>query len=353
METKGKKKLITGIIAVIAVLIIAALAGGYAMFSSGVKAVSGESEEVVVSIENGSGYYQIIETLDQAGLIKNKTMAKVYVKVFAPDNLQANTYVLNKNMDLETMLNIISTGDFQYLLKTKFTIIEGATIPAAAEGISEALGFDTTDVLKKWSDTEFLKELINDYWFLDESILDSDILFPLEGYLYPETYFIVEQEPSIESITRLCLDLMNEKLTPYQDRMEKLDMTAHQFLALASVIQDESLFEEDYKTISGVFHNRLETGMPLQSDSTVLYALQEKYINVSLQDLEVESPYNTYKYPGVPAGPICSVRDTIMDACANPEEHDYYYFFATQEGDVLFSKTLTEHNATVQANLWY
>ena len=353
METKGSKITLKGIIVIIAILLIAALAGGYAMFTSGVKAVSGESEEVIVTVENGSGYYQIIDTLDQAGLIKNTTMAKIYVKIFAPDNLQANTYVLNRNMDLETMLHIISTGDFQYLLKTKFTIIEGATIPEAAASIAEALGFETADILAKWSDTAFLKELIGDYWFLSEEILNSSILFPLEGYLYPETYFVVEQEPSIESITRLCLDLMGVKLEPYRSRMEELGMSAHEFLALSSVIQAESLFEEDYKSIAGVFHNRLEAGMPLQSDITVLYALQEKRVDVTYADLEVDSLYNTYMYPGLPVGPVCAVQEAILDACSNYEEHDYYYFFATQDGDVLYSKTLAEHNQTVQANLWY
>ena len=131
--------------------------------------------------------------MDEAGLIKNKTVAKVYIKIFAPDNLQANTYVLNKNMDLKTMIEIISTGDFEHLLNTKFTIIEGSTIPDAAENIAEALGFEKEDVLKVWSDKAFLKELIDEYWFLTEDILDSDIMFPLEGYLYPETYFVVDQ----------------------------------------------------------------------------------------------------------------------------------------------------------------
>jgi len=280
-------------------------------------------------------------------------MAKVYVKVFAPDNLQANTYVLDKNMDLKTMLNIISTGDFQYLLKTKFTIIEGSTIPEAAAGIAEALGFETDAVLAKWSDAAFLQELIGEYWFLSDTVLNPSIMFPLEGYLYPETYFVVEQEPTIESITRLCLDLMNERLTPYQDRIKELDMTAHEFVSLASVVQAESLFEEDYKTIAGVFYNRLETGMPLQSDITVLYALQEKRVDVTYTDLEVDSAYNTYKYAGLPVGPVCTVQKSILDACAYYEKHDYYYFFATQDGDVLYSKTLDEHNRTVQANLWY
>ena len=353
MEVKNSNRKLKGIILVLAVLLTICAAGGFMMFKSGVEAVSAESKEVIVTVENGSGYYQIIDALNEAGLIKNTTMAKVYVKVFAPDNLQANTYVLNQNMDLETMLNIISTGDFQHLLKTKFTIIEGSTIPEAAAGIAEALGFSTDDVLAKWSDASFLQELIGEYWFLSDDILNSAIMFPLEGYLYPETYFVVEQEPTIESITRLCLDLMNERLTPYQDRITELGMTAHEFVSLASVVQAESLFEEDYKTIAGVFYNRLETGMPLQSDITVLYALQEKRVDVTYADLEVDSAYNTYKYAGLPVGPVCTVQKSILDACANYEKHDYYYFFATKDGDVLYSKTLDEHNRTVQANLWY
>ena len=353
METKNSKKKFTGIIIVLAVLLIVCAAGGFLLFNSGIGPVSADSEEIIVTVESGSGYYQIIDALDEAGLIKNKTMAKVYVKVFAPDNLQANTYVLNQNMDLKTMLNIISTGDFQHLLKTKFTIIEGCTIPEAAASIAEAMGFDSADVLNKWSDSAFLQELIRDYWFLDESILNSSILFPLEGYLYPETYFVVEQEPTIESITRLCLNLMNERLTPYQKNIETLGMTAHEFITLASVVQAESLFEEDYKMIAGVFYNRLAEGMPLQSDITVLYALQEKRVDVTYADLEVDSEYNTYKYAGLPVGPVCCVQNAILDACADYEKHEYYYFFATQDGDVLYSKTLAEHNATVQANLWY
>lgn len=353
MEEKKQNKRLTSIIVIVLVVLILCAAGGYMFFNSGTGAVSEESQEVVVTIESGSGYYQIIDTLDEADLIKNKTMAKVYIKLFAPDNLQANTYVLNQNMDLEEMMQIISTGDFQYLLKTKFTIIEGSTILEAAAGVAEALGFESAEVLEKWADTSFLKELINEYWFLSDEILNPEILFPLEGYLYPETYFIVEQEPSIESVTRLCLDMMGEKLKNYQSRIEELEMTPHEFLSLASVVQAESLHEKDFATIAGVFFNRIKAGMPLQSDITVLYALQDKRVNVTYGDLEVDSKYNTYKYAGLPVGPVCTVQNAIMDACANYEQHDYYYFFATEDGTVLYSKTLDEHNQTVKDNLWY
>ena len=347
-KNKMNKKITALIAAAVIVVLFAAV-----FFITGTGAVSNEDEETIVTIESGSGSYQIIDALDEAGLIKNKTVAKVYIMIFAPDNLQANTYVLNKNMDLKTMIEIISTGDFEHLLKTKFTIIEGSTIPDAAENIAEALGFEKEDVLKVWSDKAFLKELIDEYWFLTEDILDSDIMFPLEGYLYPETYFVVDQEPTVESVTRHCLDIMNENLTPLKEQIESMNMSIHEFVTLASVVEAESLYAEDYSAIAGVFFNRLVAVMPLQSDITVLYALQEKRVDVTLNDLEVDSKYNTYKYAGLPVGPVCTVRAEILDACVNYEKHDYLYFFATETGKVIYNKTLAEHNATVSENLWY
>lgn len=335
------------------VFVIAAAGIAYGIFQAGTGAVSEDSSEIIVSIENGSGYYQIIDTLDEAGLIRNKTAAKLYVKLFAPDNLQANTYILNQNMDLKTMLDIISTGNFQYLLKTKFTVVEGSTIPDAAAHVADALGMKQNQVLKVWDDRNYLRELIGEYWFLTDEILDPAILYPLEGYLYPETYFVADQDPDVETVTRYCLDMMGKKLEPYRNRISELGMSVHEFLALASVVQDESFHPEDYKKIAGVFFNRLKKGMPLQSDSTVLYALQEKRINVTYADLEVDSPYNTYQYAGVPVGPICAVQEEILDACANYEENDNYYFFACEDGTVLYSKTLDEHNQKVKDNLWY
>jgi UPF0755 protein len=160
----------------------------------------------------------------------------------------------------------------------------------------------------------------------------------------------VEQEPTIESITRLCLDLMKERLTPYENQISQLGMTAHEFITLASVVQAESLFEEDYKTIAGVFHNRLETGMPLQSDITVLYALQEKRVDVTYADLEVESRYNTYKYAGLPVGPICSPGISCLEAVVEPAEHNYLYYHTDEvkkDGSHIFNKTYEEHLSTM------
>ena len=347
---QSKKKIIVIVAAFVAVCVLA----GAFFFTSGLGPVSKDDKtDIVVTVESGSGAYDILYTLDEAGLVKNSFCGKLYMKLFAPDTLQANTYVLNKTLSLKEQVRIIATGDMHYLQSSRFTIIEGATYKDAAAAISRTLGINEGDIIAKWSDTLFLNELIGEYWFLTDEILQDGIICPLEGYLYPETYTIMESNPSIESITRMILDLTATQLEPLKDGIASLDMSCHEFLAFASVVENESLFEDDRAKIAGVFMNRLEKDMALQSDITVLYALGEKRVDVTYADLEVDSLYNTYKYTGLPVGPVSNPYVKTMEDCINYEKHDYYYFFATEDGDVLYTKTLAEHEQVVEDNLWY
>lgn len=347
---QSNKKLIAILAAVVAVCIL----GGVLFFTSGLGAVSKDDKaDIVVTVESGSGAYDILYALDEAGLVKNSFCGKLYMKFFAPDTLQANTYVLNKTLSFKEQVNIIATGDLHYVQSSRFTIIEGATYKDAAAAISKTLGFDEDAIIAKWSDTEFLKELIGEYWFLTDEILADGIICPLEGYLYPETYTIMETDPTIESITKMIMDLTSLQLEPLKEGMAALDMTCHEFLSFASVVENESLFEEDRAKIAGVFINRLNDGIALQSDITVLYALGEKRVDVTYADLEVDSLYNTYKYAGLPIGPVSNPYVKTMEDCINYEKHDYYYFFATEDGKVLYTKTLAEHEQVVEENLWY
>jgi len=336
------------------ILIIAVIAGGVIFFQSGTAAVDkNDKTEIIVPIESGSGAYDIMYALGDAGLIKNITCAKFYVKFFAPDTLQANTYVLNKTLSVQEMMDIIATGDFHYIQKNRFTIIEGATSKDAAAAISEAFDFTTDEILDKWSDEAYLQTLIDTYWFLTDEILADGILCPLEGYLYPETYFVVDQEPTIEGVTKQILDIADEQITPLKDQISAMDMSVHEFLTFTSVVENESLFEADRPKIAGVFINRLNENMALQSDITVLYALGEKRVDVTYADLEVDSPYNTYMYAGLPIGPVSNPSKATMEDCTNYEKHDFFYFFATEDGKVLYTKTLAEHEQVVEENLWY
>lgn len=347
---QSKKKIIVIVAAILAVCLL----GGIFAFSSGLGAVSKDDKsDVIVTIESGSGAYDILYSLDEAGLVKNEFCGKLYMKFFAPDTLQANTYVLNKTLSFKEQVKIIATGDMHYLQSSRFTIIEGATYKDAAAAISNTLGFSEDEIIAKWSDTSFLKELIDEYWFLTDEILENGIICPLEGYLYPETYTIMDTNPTLESVTRMIMDFTSAQLEPLKDGIASLDMSCHEFLSFASVVENESLFEEDRAKIAGVFMNRLEEGIALQSDITVLYALGEKRVDVTYADLEVDSLYNTYKHAGLPVGPVSNPYVMTMEDCINYEKHDYYYFFATEDGKVLYTKTLAEHEQVVEDNLWY
>lgn len=350
-KLQSKKKIIAIAAAITAICI---LFGGL-FFMSALGAVSKDDKaDVVVSIESGSGAYDILHALDQAGLVKNSFFGKLYMKFFAPDTLQANTYVLNKTLSFQEQVKIIATGDLHYVQSCRFTIIEGATYKDAAAAISKTLGFSEKEIIDKWSDKVYLKTLIDDYWFLTDEILSDGIICPLEGYLYPETYTIMEQNPTIEDVTAMILSVTAQQLGGnMKEKIASLGMSYHQFLTFASVVENESLFEDDRAKIAGVFMNRLNKQIPLQSDITVLYALGEKRVDVTYADLEVDSLYNTYKHAGLPVGPVSNPYVKTMEDCVNYEKHDYYYFFATKDGNVLYTKTLAEHEKVVEENLWY
>lgn len=341
------------VLAVVCVLVVVSIVFAF-IYLRGLGAVAPNNDETVsVNIPSGSGASAIVDILDEEGLVKNKTCAKIHVRMGRYDSLQANTYMFSRQMTLPEMMEAINTGDFNYVSKEQFTIIEGATVPQAAEAMAEVLPYTADEITAKWADETYLRQLIDEYWFLTDEILAEGIMYPLEGYLYPETYFVTDEEASIEDITATMLDQMDEILSERRDNIESMDMTVHQFLSLASVVESESLFKKDRPKIAGVFINRLNADMPLQSDITVLYALQEKRVAVTNADLQVDSGYNTYKNTGLPIGPVCMASADTMDDVLNYKKSDYYYFFAKEDGSVIYSKTYEEHQKAVEENRWY
>lgn len=351
---KTKKKDRSKSLVIVLAIIVVFLAGSLGFYVFGTSATEpGNTDEVVIEIENGSGALMILNQLDNAGLVKNSFCGKILVKLTSPDVL-AGTYAFNKDMTLTQIFKALDDHDMNYMIQNRLTIIEGATIPQAAAAFSEVSGISEDEIIKAWADKDFLNELIDEYWFLTDEILQDGIMYPLEGYLYPETYFIPEENVDIQAVTRDILDKTDAELSPYKnDIQQKLGFTVHQFLTFASVVERESLFEDDRPMIAGVFLNRLFEGMALQSDITVLYALGESHVDVSIAETQVDSPYNTYKNPGLPIGPICAVPARTMDDCINYETSDYFFFFATEDGDVIYTETYDEHQKVVEENKWY
>ncbi len=341
-------------ILVIAIVVVAAFTGGFLYYLNGIGPVDPENtEDVAVQIPEGSGASYIIDILDDAGLVKNKLCAKVNARIGGYTSLQANSYVLHQSMTLLEIMKVINTGDFDYVSKESFVLKDGSTIPQAAEALAEVIPYSSKDILAVWNDKEYLKGLIGEYWFLTDTILSGDIMYPLEGYFFPDTYYLTDSEPSIQDVTKMMLDRMDETLSERRDQIEASGFTVHEFLSLASVVTSEGgAMESEGPTIAGVFINRLEQNQPLQSDVSVNYALQQKRVDVSITDTQVDSKYNTYKNTGLPVGPICAVPAVDMDSVLNYEKTDYLFFYATPEGEVLYAKTFEEHQKNIAAHPW-
>ncbi len=347
---KNKKTTLMIVGGVIALLLI----GTVIFYNIGISSTSSKSEEVIVEVAEGATASTILNKLDEAGLVNNKLCAKVFLKLNSYE-IKRNTYILNKNMSLSKMYSIMQEGDFDHVLKSKFQVLEGTTIPQVAKNVAKIVDQSKEDVLKAWADETYLKSLAKEYWFIDEkTILNKELMFPLEGYLYPQTYYVTEEKPTIESVTKLALDMMDKELTPYKEDIKKMNWTPHQFLTFVSIVERETgKVNDDTSKIAGVLMNRLEVGMPLQCDSTVNYALQRTSIVVSIDMTKNDSKYNTYKYVGLPTGPISVVPSSTMKECVNYANHDFKYFFSDKDGKTYFSKDYDEHKKIVKEKKWY
>lgn len=341
-------------ILLIAFIVVAISTGGFVWYLMGLgPADSSNTDEVTVQIPEGSGASYIVELLDAEGLVKNKICAKINARIGGYDSLQANNYVFNPSMTFTEMMKAINTGDFNFISKKAFVLKDGATIPQAADALAEVIPESSEEILALWNDRDFINSRIDRYWFLDKVILGKDIMYPFEGYFFPDTYFLTDDNTSVEAITDMMLDSMDSVLTSKKSQIEASGFSIHEFLSLSSVVTSEGgTMESEAPRIAGVFINRLKKDTPLQSDVTVNYALQQKRVDVSIADTETDSKYNTYKNKGLPVGPICAVPEMDMDAVLNYEETDYLFFYATPEGEVLYGRTSEDHQKNIDAHPW-
>ena len=345
VRPKKKKKGCGCLVLLILVLAVLVGAGGY--YTLGLRPVDpGSEEKVTVEIPSGSGASAIVDILDDAGLVKNRFCAKVNSRIGGYDSLQANTYVLSPSMSFNEMMNIINEGTFEYISKESIEVKDGARLQQVAEAVAEQLPYTADEILAKWSDKEYLNQLIDKYWFLTDEILDKDIMYPLEGYLYADTYFVTDGNEDIESFTEMCLDSMDAALTERKDAIDASGFTVHQLLTLTSIVTKEAT-ADDQAGVAGVFMNRLDQGMSLGSDVTVCYIFQEDRVDLKVSQLESTNPFNTRKFAGLPPGPICQVVGSAIDATLNYEHHDYLFFIADEQGIVRYSTDQAGHESNI------
>ena len=343
---KKKKKGCRGMFLLIIILALLVAGGGW--YTLGLRAVDpGNTDDIAVEIPNGTGASMIVEILDDAGLVRNKTCAKINAKIGGYNNRQANTYLFNKGMSFQQMMKIINEGDFDYLVKESIEVKDGARLTQVAAAISDQLPYSSEEILEKWKDREYLSELIGKYWFLTDDILDEKVMNPLEGYLYADTYIITSGSDTIEGFTEMCLDRMDQELTARKEQIEASGFSVHEFLTLTSIVTKEAT-AGDQPAVAGVFMNRLDSGMSLGSDVTVGYIFDIDRVELKKSQLDSDNPYNTRKFAGLPPGPISTVIGDAMDAVLNYEKSDDLFFFADENGKVHFFKNQSDFEQGIE-----
>lgn len=294
-----------------------------------------EAPEQVVQVNRGAGLRRIAVQLHEAGVIRHPLPFVLFAKMqgMAP-RLQAGEYVLSASMSPAEILDALYLGKVRHHV---FTVPEGATLRDIAVLVESAGLGSGESVIELGSDPAFIASL--------------GLSVPtLEGYLFPDTYFLT-RDMEVADLLAVMVETLDRSYPPdIAVKAEELGFSKHDVITLASLIEKEAQLDAERELISAVFHNRLRRGMRLQCDSTVIYALGDDFNgNLRKVDLKIDSPYNTYRYGGLPPGPIASPGSRSIAAAVSPADVTYLYFVATrQDGAHHFSKTLKEHNRAVR-----
>ena len=286
----------------------------------------------IIYIKSGVTTGEIADFLQEKRLIKNKLYFLLLSKAQGIDKgLKAGEYLFTKNMNTLNILKRLKKG---MVLTHPVVIPEGYNLTQIAQALEEK-GIATS--------FSFLK-ICNDKELCTQLNIEAE---SLEGYLFPDTYFLAKgMDP--KQIVMMMVNHFFEKLPGNTEKLAKArNMSLHEIVILASLIEKETSDRKEMSLISAVFYNRLRKGMPLQCDPSVLYALGKIGKAPTKKDLSVDSPYNTYRNRGLPPGPIANPGLSAIKAALNPSEINYLYFVSKNNGTHHFSKTLSEHNYAV------
>lgn len=284
--------------------------------------------EKVLKIERGAGIFEISNLLQREGIIANAQLFRWIARYQGDDKkLKAGKYQFEPGLAIPDVIRKLVAGEtvFQVL-----TIPEGLPLNRSAHLVSE-IGLSPERFLALATDSAFVHRL---------GIPAST----LEGYLFPETYHLPDEIDELSLIQHMVSEFKENFPAAYQKRAADLGLNRHEVVTLASIIEGEARVDSERATISAVYHNRLQRGQRLEADPTVQYALGEWKSRLLYKDLEVDSPYNTYRYAGLPPGPINSPGAASIRAALYPADVDYLYFVARGDGSHIFSHTLAEHN---------
>lgn len=363
---KKKKSRLKGFFVTVFVLLILLGVGGffgYRYVESALQPVDANSKQyVTVQIPEGANLQQIGDTLEKSELVKHGFIFSLYAKYKDYNDLKSGYYNLQKSMSTDDIIKELQKGGTpqpQEVALANLTIPEGYTLDQIAQTVGQLQGdfkepLTADAFLAKVQDETFISQLVAKYPTLLESLptKESGVRYRLEGYLFPATYAIKEST-TIESLIDEMVAAMDQNLSGHYTAIKEKNLTVNELLTIASLVEKEGLKTDDRKLIAGVFYNRLNLGMPLQSNIAILYAEGKLGQNISLADdaaidTTINSPYNVYTNLGLMPGPVDSPSLDAIEASINQTKSDNLYFVANvQDGKVYFATTREEHDRNV------
>lgn len=298
-----------------------------------------DSPPVDVVIQPGASSRDIADTLYQAGVIRSPLLFRLVSKALKADGkMKAGEFSFEPGVFVWDAISVLVEGKVVYY---PLTIREGLRVEDIAAVIEE----------KGFGDKQrFLELAKNPEWVvsLAESEELAETVYPVEGYLFPDTYNI-SKGTTEEQLIAMMIDrfgqVFNQEL---RDKAKQMGLSVHQVSTLAALVEKEAMVDEERSMIAAVYLNRLRIGMHLGACPTVLYALGRSSGTLLLKELDVDSPYNTYRYTGLPPGPVSNFGKASLEAVLNPADVDYLYFVSKNDGTHAFSRTLDEHNRNVE-----
>ncbi len=342
---------------VIFVLFVCLLVGAcvFAKYKHDLKPRYKTQHLVSFEIKEGQASLDVAKKLEQEGIVRNAKATYYFAKANHLSNLKAGIYELDASNDVQSILEVLNDPNAAFQDVATVTIVEGDWAKHIAYKVSQVTNVTSEELLALWNDPTWIRSQMDTYPFLTEEMIQDDVRTLLEGYLAPNTYQFFK-ETTAEDVTKKMLDESLRVYNLYKDDMKQSNLSIHQLYTLASIVQFEAGDVTNMKEIAGVFYNRLAIDMPLQSSVTVCYAIDfEKTDNWMACEVNanVDSPYNTYKYKGLPPGAILNPGVEAIDAVLHPSKNDYLFFMADVKGDgtVYYSKTLAEHEAYVRKYL--
>ena len=369
--TKKKKKF-RFVRFLVTLLILLALIGvggfyGYRYAESALQPIDPSSKQYVkVQIPEGANSQEIGSILEKSGLVKHGLLFTAYVKYKNYSDLKSGYYNLQKSMSTEDLIKALQKGgtpEPQEVVYANLTIPEGFTLEQIAQTVAQLQGdfkepLTAEAFMAKVQDENFIAQEVARYPKLLESLpaKDSGVRYRLEGYLFPATYTIKEST-TIESLIDEMLASMDKNLSPHYATIKEKNLTVNELLTIASLVEKEGAKTEDRKLIAGVFYNRLNLGMPLQSNIAILYAEGKLGQKISLADdvaidTAIDSPYNVYTNIGLMPGPVDSPSLDAIESSINQTKSDNLFFVANvQDGKVYFAATKEEHDKNVEEHI--